>query len=84
MPVTQKVSTSARNINLYVDTDYPDFELLINGKKYETYPQNSKNVSDGTSSNRSIRTNRKIQNSNALQRVIRDRMYQTAEGVSYY
>lgn len=84
MPVTQKVSTSARNVNLYVDTDYPDFELLINGKKYETYPQNNKNVSDGTSSNRSIRTARKVQNSNALQRVIRDRMYQTAEGISYY
>lgn len=84
MPVTQKVSTSARNINLYVDTDDPDFELLINGKKYETHPQNYKRISNGTRSNRSIRTTGKVQNSNALQRAIRDRMYKTAEGVSYY
>lgn len=84
MPVTQSASTSARNINLYIDTDYPDFELLINGKKYETNPQNSKNISNGTFTNRSLRTNRKVQNSNTLQRVIRDRMYQTAEGLSYY
>ena len=84
MPITQKASTSARNINLYIDTDDPDFELLINGKKYETHPQNNKNISNGTFTNRSLRTNRKVQNSNALQRAIRDRMYQTAEGFSYY
>lgn len=84
MPITQKVSTSARNINLYVDTDDPNFELFIDGKKYETHPQNSKRISNGTFTNRSLRTNRKVQNSNALQRAIRDRMYQTAEGFSYY
>lgn len=84
MPVTQKVTTSGKNINLYVDTDDPDFELFIDGEKYETHPQNNKRISNGTRSNRSIRTSRKVQNSNALQRAIRDRMYQTAEGVSYY
>lgn len=84
MPVKQKVSTSARNVNLYVDTDDPDFELFIDGKKYETYPQTHKRISNGTRSNRSIRTARKVQDPNSLQRAIRDRMYKTAEGVSYY
>lgn len=84
MPITQRASTSARNINLYVDTDDPDFELFIDGKKYETHPQTRKRISDGTHSNRSLRTARKIQNTNSLQRAIRDRMYKTAEGVSYY
>ena len=80
----QHVRTNARNINLNVASDIPSFDIIVNGELYETYPQNNKNVSYGTSSNRSIRTNRKVQNSNALQRAIRDRMYQTAEGVSYY
>ena len=84
MPVKQKVSTSVRNVNLYVDTDDPDFELFIDGKKYETYPQTRKRISDGTRSSRSLRTDRKIQDPNSLQRAIRDRMYKTAEGVSYY
>lgn len=84
MPVTQKVSTSARNVNLFVDTDDPDYELFINGKKYETHPQNRKRISNGTRTSRSIRTARKVQNPNSLQRAIRDRMYKTAEGVSYY
>lgn len=84
MPITQRASTSARNINVIVDTDDPDFELFIDGKKYETHPQTRKRISDGTRSSRSIRTARKVQNTNSLQRAIRDRMYKTAEGVSYY
>lgn len=80
----QHVLTNARNINLNVASDIPSFDIIVNGELYETYPQNNKTNVDGTSSNRSIRTDRKVQNSNALQRAIRDRMYQTAEGVSYY
>lgn len=83
--LTQKISTPSRNVNIYVKSDeFPSFDILVNGKKYETYPQNRKNLSDEFSSNRSLRTTRKVQNPNSLQRAIRDRMYKTAEGVSYY
>ena len=36
MSIKQSVNTSARNINLEIDTDYPSFDLIINGYKYET------------------------------------------------
>lgn len=81
----QKVSVPSRNTKVFVENnDYPSFDVIVNGEKYETYPQNGKRISDGTRSSRSIRTARKVQNSNSLQRAIRDRMYKTAEGVSYY
>ena len=81
----QKVSVPSRNTRIFVENnDYPSFDIIVNGEKYETHPQTRKRISDGTFSNRSLRTNRKIQNSNTLQRAIRDRMYQTAEGISYY
>lgn len=81
----QKVSVPSRNTKVFVENDdYPSFDVIINGENYETYPQNGKRIFDGTRSSRSIRTARKIQNSNSLQRAIRDRMYKTAEGVSYY
>lgn len=75
MATNQSVNTSARNINLTVNTDYPDFDLLINGKRYETYSQNSKTSSDGYGSSRSIRSSREIQDSDSLQRAIRDNLY---------
>lgn len=70
MATEQSVNTSARNINLVVNTDYPNFDLLINGKKYETSPQNSKTILNGASSNRSYRNDRKVSNSDSLQRAI--------------
>ena len=83
--IIQKVSVPSRNTKVFVENnDYPSFDVIVNGEKYETYPQNGKRISDGTRSSRSIRTTRKVQNSNSLQRAIRDRMYKTAEGVSYY
>lgn len=81
----QKVSVPSRNTKVFVENnDYPSFDVIVNGEKYETHPQTRKRISDGTSTSRSIRTARKVQNSNSLQRAIRDRMYKTAEGVSYY
>ena len=81
----QKVSVPSRNAKIFVESnDYPSFDIIVNGEKYETHPQTHKRISNGTLTDRSLRTNRKVQNSNALQRAIRDRMYQTAEGVSYY
>lgn len=83
--IIQKVSVPSRNARVFVENnDYPSFDVIVNGEKYETYPQTRKRISDGTSTNRSIRTARKVQDSNSLQRAIRDRMYKTAEGVSYY
>lgn len=81
----QKVSVPSRNTRVFVENnDYPSFDVMVNGEKYETYPQTHKRISNGTRSSRSIRTTRKIQNPNSLQRAIRDRMYKTAEVVSYY
>lgn len=70
MATNQSVNTSARNINLTVNTDYPNFDLLINGQKYETYPQVSKTTFNGNGSNRSNRNDRKISDSDSLQRAI--------------
>lgn len=83
--IIQKVSVPSRNTRVFVENDdYPSFDIIVNGENYETYPQNRKRISDGTRSSRSVRTARKIQNTNSLQRTIRDHMYKTAEGVSYY
>ena len=76
MATNQSVNTSARNINLIIDTDYPDFDLLINGYKYETNPQTNKIIHNGYGSNRSNRTNQQVSNSNALQRAIEYNLYQ--------
>ena len=80
----QHVRTNAKNINLIVASDIPSFDIIVNGELYETYPQNSKNYAYGYGSNRSLRTAGKIQNTNTLQRVIRDRLYQTAERLQNY
>lgn len=80
----QHVRTNSRNINLIVASDIPSFDIIVNGEYYETYPQNSKNYVNGDGSNRIIRSYRKIQNTNALQRAIRDRLYQTAERLQNY
>lgn len=80
----QHVRTNSRNINLNVVSDIPSFDIIVNGELYETYPQNSKINVNGDGSNRSIRSYRKIQNTNALQRAIRDRLYQTAERLQNY
>ena len=83
MATIQSVNTSARNINLNIDSDYPDFELLINGKNYETYQQNSKTSFNGNGSNRSYRNSRQVQNTDSLQRAIRDNLYKKSQRVSY-
>lgn len=57
MTTKQSVNTSARNINLEIDTDYPSFDLIINGYRYETNPQTNKTVHNGYGSNRSDRFN---------------------------
>lgn len=71
----QKVKMPSRNTKVTIVSDYPSFDVLVNGEYYETYPQNHKNYAYGNGTNRSIRTARKIQNTNALQRVIRDNLY---------
>ena len=76
MATNQSVNTSARNINLIIDTDYPDFDLLINGYKYETNPQTNKTIHNGYGSNRSNRTNQQVSDSNSLQRAIEYNLYQ--------
>ena len=83
MATYQSINTSARNINLHINTDYPNFDVLINGKSYETYPQNSKTSLNGNGSDRSYRFNRKIQDTDSLQRAIRDNLYQKSQRVSY-
>ena len=70
MATNQSVNTSSRYINLTVNTDYPDFDLLINGQKYETHPQASKTIFNGNGSNRSDRNDRKVSDSDSLQRAI--------------
>ena len=70
MATTQSVNTSARNINLIIDTDYPNFGLLINGKNYETYPQARKTSLNGNGTYRSNRSNQQVSDSNSLQRAI--------------
>lgn len=80
----QHVRTNARNINLNIASDIPSFDIIVNGELYETYPQNSKTNVNGYGSNRSLRTAGKIQNTNTLQRAIRDRLYQTAERLQNY
>ena len=84
MAINQNINTSGRNINLLFDTDYPNFDLIINGIRYEKDPQNNKTVYNGISSSRSRGINQKISNTNALQRAIIDRMYQTAERLQNY
>ena len=76
MAINQSVNTSARNINLIIDTDYPDFDLLINGYKYETNPQTNKTVHNGYGSNRSNRSNQQVSDSDSLQRAIEYNLYQ--------
>ena len=80
----QHVRTNSRNINLNVASDIPSFDIIVNGDLYETYPQNSKTNVNGYGSNRSLQTAGKIQNTNALQRAIRDRLYQTTERLQNY
>ena len=76
MATDQSVNSSARNINLIINTDYPNFDLLINGKNYETYTQNRKTSFNGNGSNRSYRYNKEISDSDSLQRAIRDNLRQ--------
>lgn len=76
MATDQNIKSSARNINLTIDTDYPSFDLLINGKNYETYTQNSKTSFNEYGSNRSYRNNKEISDSDSLQRAIRDNLRQ--------
>lgn len=78
--IKQNVKTNNRNIKIKLVSDYPSFDILINGERYETYPQDNKNIFDEYSSDRSNRTNRKVQDTNTLQRAIRDRMYKTSQG----
>lgn len=75
----QKVKIPSRNTKVTVVSDYPSFDVLINGEYYETYPQNSKNYAYGNGTDRSIRNSRKIQNTNSLQRVIRDNLYRKVQ-----
>jgi len=76
MAIKQSVNTSARNINLEIDTDYPSFDLIINGYKYETNPQTNKTIHNGYGSNRSNRSNQQVSDSNSLQRAIEYNLYQ--------
>lgn len=80
----QHVKTNSRNIGVTVVSDYPSFDVIVNGEKYETYPQNSETTFDDYGTIRSNGSSRKVQNTNALQRVIRDRMYSTAERLQDY
>ena len=75
----QKVKIPSRNTKVTVVSDYPSFDVLINGEYYETYPQNSKNYAYGNGTDRSIRNSREIQNTNSLQRVIRDNLYRKVQ-----
>lgn len=78
----QNVRTPSRNVNLRVISDeFPSFDIIVNGQQYETNTQDSKRTFDEYVTDRSSRNVRKVQNTNALQRAIRDRMYQTAEGL---
>ena len=70
MAINQKVNTSGRNINLLIDTDYPNFDLIIDGIKYEKDPQTNKTVSNGTSSNRSRRIDKQVSDTNPIQGAI--------------
>ena len=79
--LTQKVRIPSRNVNLTVKSDYPSFDIIVNGEKYETKAQDSERIFDEFITDRSLRTNRKVQNTNSLQRTIRDRLYKTAEGL---
>jgi len=80
----QHVKTNSRNVNVSVVSDYPSFDIIVNGEKYETYPQNSETTLDDYGTDRSNGSSRKVQNTNALQRVIRDRLYSTAERLQDY
>ena len=78
----QKVRTPSRNVNLHVISDeFPSFDVIVNGQKYETNTQDNERTFNEYVTDRSSRNVRKVQNTNALQRAIRDRMYQTAEGL---
>lgn len=76
MTTKQSVNTSARNINLEIDTDYPSFDLIINGYRYETNPQINKTIHNGYGSNKSNRSNQQVSDSDSLQRAIEYSLYQ--------
>lgn len=80
MPIRQTANVKGKNIKVTVNSDYPSFDVVVNGNNVgrlynERNTQSDKTISNGFKSFRSDRIIREVQNSDPLQRAITYHLY---------